>query len=348
MKKTNYCFLLMLFMSTAAMAQSCGNLLIKDGGKLHLDIRTYSGPYISDPKFMKASAGKKDEMVAAFNAAVLAGTITPAAKIPTDYTVSKTVTKSGDEYKVSTKISGVEYSGYSICRDDTLYIARNRGVVLVGDEKNPYGFAIQGVQVIPMHLKVGDALAPFDDVSFTFPTSTDITAKKRVFSHMETSSSTEFGFATDSRTGVSGFGEYTKTTTNAIYKTIDVDVRQTLSLSSHAIQGVNGRVTGEEEVTLNGVKYKAYILESESWTKSNVNSSYESADEEVAKEQKAYADKYQAKVDKMNVKKQFTNKLGYTVMYSKSWLVPALGNVKTVTYDPFGSISSVSVLTGFE
>jgi hypothetical protein len=168
--------------------------------------------------------------------------------------------------------------------------------------------------------------------------------KKQIFSHYEKqSSSSEFGFYTDTQTGESGFGAYTKTPpAKAIFKTIDVAVRQTFSLSGHAIQGVNQRVVAEKEVTVAGKKYKAFIIESESWSKTKLNSSYESADDEVSKELEEQAAKYQAKTEKFMMRKKFTNKLGYMVMYSTGWFVPQLGGaVKTISYDIYGGISTI-------
>ena len=96
------------------------------------------------------------------------------------------------------------------------------------------------------------------------------------------------------------------------------------------------------------MKYKAYIIEAESWTKSSTNIDYESADAEVNAQQKAFDEKVQGYTNKIMAKKQFTNKQGYMVMASKSWFVPAFGsNVKTESYDIWGGISTLMQTPGF-
>lgn len=332
----------------SAMAQNCYPL-IKEGSKMKLDIKSWNTPIVSDPKFLKAKADKQDEIVADFNAKVIAGNMPEAANYPMTYTAKKIGVKNGEEFQFTTNISGKDYSSYSLCSNDTMYQSRNRGPIELPDASgNILGYTIQGAQVLPMHLKVGDRLPTFDDISILFPTSTDITVKKRVFSHNETSTTTGYGYATDSRTGQTGYGEYTKTTTRAVYDMIDVDVRQTLSTSGHSVHYMYAEVTAEDEVTINGTKYKAFVIESENWTKMKMNVSYESADAEVVKQQTDQMNKMQGKFAKMMTRRQFTNDAGYMVMYSKEWFVPGIGITKTITYDMYGAIASVITLAGIE
>ncbi len=336
-----------LGLSKVVFSQEC-NLSIKDGDLTKLKIITYTNPLSGDPKFLKAKEDKKDEMVAAYNASVLAGTVPPASNYTMEFHIKKNKLKDADEYQIGYNVGGKDYFSYLVCRADTLFLARNRGPVLVGTEENPIGYSLQGIQILPMKLKVGDVLPTFEDISFTFPTSTDLTVKKKVFSHYSTSSSNGFGYAPNSN-GDYVLGPTIELKTRAVYNTIDVAVRQNLSFSAHSIQGVNQTVTGVEEVTISGVKYKAYIIESESWTKGKMNTNYESADEEVAKEQEKAAARLQAKGEKLMIKKQFTNKLGYMVLFSKGWYVPELGGaVKTESYDIFGGIASIMKSEGLE
>lgn len=333
---------------TSTNAQNCA-LNLHDGAKSTLSIQTFSTPMFVDPKFMKMNDDKKDEAVAAFNAGVAAGTVPAASASDMVFTLKKSVTDAGDEYAIGYNVAGVDYFSYVVCRNDTLFIARNRGVVLVGPPDNPIGFTIQGVQRIPLHMKVGDVLPSYEDVSMLFPTKADVKLKKKVFSHMTTNTSHEFGWATDSQTGETGFGNYTRTTTKAVYDDIDVDARQTLQFSSHSLQGMNAVVTGEEDVTVDGKTYKAYIIESESWTKGEMKTTYESADAAVAKAADAAAAKMQEKGERKMVKRSLTNELGYVVMYSKMWFVPEMGGaVLTESYDPSGGITTLVRLEKFE
>lgn len=340
--------LLAFLIGTTAFSQTC-NMALKDGAKATLTITTFTNPHASDHDFIDESDEKKAELIAAYNADVMSGKIAPASNYPMVFNIKKATTKAGDEYSFGYTVGDKEYFSYVVCKNDTLYSCRNRGPVLVGTAENPYGYSLQGVQVIPMKLKVGDVLPSFEDVGFSFPTSTDMIVKKNIFSHYDKEWSRDFGFYKDSQTGKRGFGPFDKMTPKAVYNTIDVKVRETISLSSHSIQCMNGRVTGEDEATISGVKYRAFIVESESWTKSNVDASYESVDEEVNQEQKELAEEYQKDVAKMMMKKQFTNKLGYMVMYSKQWVVPQLGGaVKTLAYDIWGGISTIMTTSGLE
>ncbi len=333
---------------TTAFSQNC-NMALKDGSKATVTITTFTNPHSARTDYGDASDEKKAELIAAYNADVMSGKIAPASNYPMVFNIKKTTTRAGDEYSFGYNVAGKDYFSYVVCNNDTLYSCRNRGPVLVGTPENPYGYSLQGVQIIPMKLKVGDALPSFEDVGISFPSSTDMIVKKNVFSHYDKEWSRDFGFYKDSQTGESGFGPFDKMTPKAVYNTIDVAVRQTITVSSHSIQCMNGKVTGEEDVTVSGVKYRAYIVESESWTKSNVDASYESVDEEINQGQKELAEEYQKNVAKMMIKKQFTNKLGYMVMYSKVWIVPQLGGaVKTLAYDIYGGISTIMTTTGLE
>ena len=55
-----------------------------------------------------------------------------------------------------------------------------------------------------------------------------------------------------------------------------------------------------------------------------------------------------SKWDKMMLKKGVTNELGYMVSYLKEWFVPALGIVKTESYDNLGGIAGGSVTSTLE
>ncbi len=350
MKKATLAFIIALLTGTPAIAQKC-NLFLKDTGSIELMITTYNTPFMNpDQKFAKMKDAKKDEEVLKFNAMVYGGQVTPASKYPLTYRYKKAIVPDGDEYTLTTNIAGKDYSSYLVCNSDTLYFARNRGPVEVPNaDGSVFGYTIQGIMVLPMRIKVGDVLPKFDDISIVLPTSKDITVQKTVFSHMATKTTDHYGYATDSRTGETGFGSYTKTTTSAVYKNIDVEVRQTISTNNHVINYMFAEVTAEEDVTVNDKKYRAYVIESQSWSKSKMDISYESADERVNREQTELSAKMMGKFDKMMVRRSFTNPLGYMVIYKKEWFVPELGTMaKVEAFDMFGAIVSVTSVTGLK
>lgn len=329
-------------------AQNCA-MALKDGAKSTIVFQMYSSPMMSDPKFMKAKDEQKIAQVDAYNAQVMAGTLAPTSTSTMQFSIAKKDIPTGVEYKIGYNVGGVDYYSHVACSNDTIYSFRNRGPVAIGGADNPLGYSIMGPTVYPMSMKVGDVLPACEDLGFLFPSSTDMTVKKKVFSHMETNSSREYGYYVDSNTGESGVGSYNKTTTAAVFKNIDVQVRQNLSFSSHAYQNMNAHITGEEMITVSGVAYKAFVIESESWSKMKVDVSYESEDAAVNKEQEAFALKVQNKMARQATRRSFTNKLGYAVTYSKVWFVPELGGgVKSIAYDKDGGISSIMTTTGLE
>ena len=334
----------------AAAAQNC-TVSIKDGAKIKLTAQSFTNPLIADAKFLKAKDEQQAAQIVAYNAAIAAGTTPAASNYPMTYTVKKTALKEGgDEFQLTTTIAGKEYSGYSICRGDSLFISRNRGILSTPDGKGGiYGYSIQGVQKLPVKIKVGDRLPTYEDIIIILPATTDINIKKKVFAGYETNTTNESGFFVDSRTGESGVGAYTKTTTREVYNTIDVAVRKTVSNSGHIVHYMFAEVTGEENITLSGLTYKAYLIESQTWSKQTITESFESADDQVNEQQKKLSEKMYKSYDKMMVKKQSTNELGYMVSYLKEWYVPELGGmVKTESYDAHGGIAGGMMLTGIE
>ena len=350
MNKISLASVVIFLNSLAATAQNC-NLAIKDGAKISLTAQSFTNPLIADAKFLKAKDEQQAEQIVAYNAAIAAGKTPAASNYPMTYTVTKTALKEGgNEYKMTTSIAGKEYSGYVVCRGDSLFITRNKGILSTPDGTGGiYGYSIQGVQKLPVKVKVGDRLPAYEDIIIVLPASTDINVKKKVFAGYETNTTNESGFFVDSRTGESGVGAYTKTTTREVYNTIDVAVKKTVSNSGHIVHYMFAEVTGEEHITLSGVTYKAYLIQSQTWSKQTITESFESADDQVNDQQKKLSEKMYRSYDKMMVKKQSTNELGYMVSYLKEWYVPELGGmVKTESYDAHGGIAGGMVLTGIE
>jgi len=325
-------------------------MALRDGAKTTATITTYTNPLNTDKKFLKAKDAERDVLIAAYNADVMSGKITPASNVEMSFKLTKKVMNDAVEFAIAYNAGGVDYFSYVTCRNDTLYSVRNKGIVTIGTKENPYGYSLMGTQIIPMNLKVGDVLSPFEDISFSLPTSNAVTLYKQVLAGYETVHSTKWGPGVDSQTGIAyDNAQWDVSTPREVFKSVPVESRQTASVSSYSIQGMNAEVTGEEEVTVSGVKYKAYIVESESWSKSNVKTAYESVDEELNKAQVEADKKLFLKMEKRLVKKGFTNELGYMVQSSKQWMVPQLGGaVKTISYDTNGGISTVIITIKLE
>jgi len=133
--KTLLAAIAFLFISYSSFSQNC-NLAIKDGSKLTLTAYSWTNPNLYDPKFQKLKDDKKDEQILAYNESVLSGKVAPASTYPMIFTVKKAAAEiGGDEYALTTSIAGKDYSAYVLCKNDTLYSYRNKGVVDLPDGK---------------------------------------------------------------------------------------------------------------------------------------------------------------------------------------------------------------------
>jgi hypothetical protein len=316
-----------------AYTQSC-NLALKDGSKLKLTANTWANPSLYDPKFQKLSDAKKDEQILAFNQDVASGKIAPASAYPLSYTVKKSPVKDGgDQYTITTNIAGKDYSSYAVCKGDTLLFYRNLGVVEMPDTKGgTMGFTIQGAQVLPLKLKVGDRLPTYDDITILYPSTFDQTLKRTVMD----------------QTSYTTIGDPMASSVNYKLRQVDVKVRETFNFSAHTIHYKNAVVLAEEDITISGQPYKAYVISSETWTKPTMTVSYETADEQVKKSEKKTNEIIEESLSK-KLYKETTNELGYTVSYIKEWFVPQIGGIaKAESYDAFGGILGRTMLLSLE
>ncbi len=343
MKPFFFSAMAVLFLCPTVFSQTCNDLELKDGAKSTLIIQVFTNPLSADKKFMKAKIEQRDEQVAVYNADVLSGKIKPTYPSSMEFTIKKKTIKDADEYAIGYKVGTEDFYSYLVCRNDTLYSTRNKGIVRVGTAENPIGYALQGTLIYPLNMKVGDLLPSCEDVGFLFPTTSDVTLYKKVLAGYETVHSTRYGPGVDSRTGESCSScTWDVSTPREVYKSVPIAAKQTATVSSFAIQGKNQWVTGEKEVTVGGKKYKAFIIESESWSKTNVTTSYESAEAELNSAQVVADEKLAKQTEKFMIRRKYTNKQGYMVQYSTGWFVPQLGGpVKIISYDTFGAISTL-------
>ncbi|MCX6290639.1 MAG: hypothetical protein NT126_02615 [Bacteroidetes bacterium] len=339
-----------LLIGVSAFGQNCGQA-IKDGGKLTLVIQSWTNPLLADAKFLKAKDDKKDEQIAAYNADVQSGKIAPASNYPMSFTFKKGNLNGWDEYILTTTIAGTDYSSYLFCNQDTLYQFRNLGVVRIGTAENPVGETVQGAQKLPTHMKVGDVLSPFQDFGFLYPQTMDNKVRITVSAGFKTYDKIGYGIFQDSKdNNKTKEGLYTTPTPYEIFKQVPVDVKEKISFSTHTINYVNAKVKAEEQVTISGVNYNAFIIESETWTNATMAVNYKSADKKFTTEQ-IIADiagqdkKVEKKMERQALKIGYVNELGYNVTYKKEWFVPQIGIVKTVAFDTYGGISTIMTTT---
>ncbi len=326
-------FVVTLFLSYSAFSQNC-NVVIKDGSKMNISTYIWAMPNLYDPKFIKQKEAAKDQQILAFNESVSSGKAVPATNSPYTIVVKKeTAKEGGDQYTLTVTVAGKDYPSYVFCKNDTLFFYRNLGAVDIPDGNGgSNGFMLTGTQVLPMKLKVGDKIPPYDDMLVLYPQTFDKTVKKNVMDMVTHTA----------------MGDPMASSVKYNLRQVDVKVRETFSFSTHTVHYMNAVVTGEEELTIGGVKYKAYIINSETWSKPKIDVSIETADEEVRKSEKKGNELLQESLLK-SPRKQSTNSLGYLVTYLTEWFVPELpGVVRSETYDASGIIAATVAVTGVQ
>lgn len=331
--KTILPLLAILFLSHSAVSQNC-NLAIKDGSKIALTSYSWVMPGLYDLKFQKLKEEQRDEKVLAFNETVSSGKLSPATTNPMIYVIKKEAPKDGaDQYTMTVTVAGKDYTSYIFCKADSLFFYRRLGPIDMPDGKGgSIGFMLWGAQVLPLKLKVGDKLPTYDDMLVLYPQTIDATVKKNVFNTV----------------GHNVIGDPAASSVRYNVSQVDVKIKETLHFSQHTVHYMNAIVTGEEEVNIGGVKYKAYIINSETWAKPKLDVDIETADKEVRKGARKAFEQAQEFLTK-SPKKQSTNSIGYTVTYLKEWFVPAIpGVVKSEIYDAYGSIAATVSVTSVQ
>jgi hypothetical protein len=332
----------------SAPAQTC--LKFKEGQKYTLKSDRYNNDEVFTPAYAKMKESKREQKAAEFNAKVNSGEIRSASGSYV-YDVKNISLSPGLERAVLvTEIAGKKYESIIACNNDTMYFTRITGLsYLVDTNGDTLGFGILGLQVIPNKIKVGDVLMPYEDIGVMFPKTITYTAKHDVFKGYQTSVTRyrDIGYDPNARPSW-GLGTTTKTTTKALYESVDVKVRETTQFSNVSVNYAKAVVVAEEEVTIDGVNYKAYKIESESWLKPQVTKSYESSNEEWSQARKKSNEDLKLEMTARGVKKGYLNEQGYTVSYRTEWFVPGIGVVKADIYDNFGNILARSSLSSIK
>jgi hypothetical protein len=319
-------------------------LKMKQGQKLKTTGNRYNNDEVFNPSYGSMKESKRDQKVAEFNKKVLAGEVPPIGGTYV-YDLKKVdIAPNQERALLATEIGGKKYESIIACIRDTMYFTRITGVSYMVDAKgDTIGLGILGVQAIPNNIKVGDKLQPFEDVGFLVPEAKTYTAKHNIFKGYENSVRTYRDFGYDPAHGW-GPGNTTVHETKAIYESIDVNVRETTKFTSTTVNYAVAEVKAEEEVTVDGVKYKAFRIESQTWIKPKLERTYESNNQEWVAGRKEADEKVKVAMEERGIKKGYLNKFGYTVSYRTEWFVPGMGVAKMYIYDNFGNILAVSQL----
>ncbi|MBP7478432.1 MAG: hypothetical protein KA797_07915 [Chitinophagales bacterium] len=344
MKYTNQLLIILFFFLAFSLnAQEC--IKFKQGQHMKMTVYRYSNDEVFMPSWGKMKDSKRDENVAAFNDKVSSGQI---KSVGTSYIYDiKSVSKENgiDRAFLSTDIAGKTYTSFVSCIDGVMNFTRIIGANYTVDAKgDTIAFGILGIQSVPNTLKVGDRLNPYEDIMVSIPSTISYNEKKSILTGVRTSTRSFNDIGFDYEKGTFGSGTRTVTETKGIYESIDVKIRETTQFSGNTINYAVSEVIEEEDINIDGVNYKAYRIESETWTKGNITKTYQSSNDEWKRQRENFDEKVKASMTKRGIKKGYTNAAGYVVIHKTEWFVPGIGMVKMNVYDNYGNILSHSIL----
>jgi hypothetical protein len=345
MKTTVFTAILITFsmsLSIKTNAQSCGLDVYKEGQTVTFDIRTWINPMLFDPAFIKLKEKKKQEKLRQYSEDVKSGKLKPNVTHFSYRIDSANFSEKSQRIMLKAKVGEQEFTSMALCQNDTMYMTRNVGPVTTEVDGKILGISIQGVQKIPVKIKVGDFLEPYDDYMLGMPVTSNYTMKHKEFAGMETVHYVERN-THHFVDGKLAYGDWNVTQTQAVYNTIDVAVRQTTTNNIHIINYAMAYVSGEEEVEFNGNTYKAFIIESERWSKNITKTTFEASHQEVIENAKKIQDKFKDKVAKKMLKSGIINEQGFAILAMREWYVPGVGVVKMAAIDKYGATQSETV-----
>src|SRR3989339_274925 len=335
MKKLILPLILQVLIVTITYSQNCSKY--EKGMKLKLSVKPFVAAIQFQPDFSKMKDKKKAKIIEEYNLRVLANQEKQSYGGDFVYEVASVdKDNEGERVLLKSEISGKTYFSVIACKNDTMLIYRNADIVWSIEKGDTLGYTIQGPQIIPNKLAVGDKLPIYEDVSFSLPIKNEITAKWPEFQGYHKSYSYSTGMGYDSKSGNFASGKWKTTTTKAIYKSIDVKGKQILKPKFNSLHYINAVVERTEDVQIDEKKYTAYVIESEHWTKFKIDVSYEMESANCEAYYNKAIEKMDKKISKNNVKAKIENEQGYSVTYLTEWFVPGIGIVKSLGYDMNG------------
>lgn len=236
----------------------------------------------------------------------------------------------------STTIAGVDYISNTLCKGDTIFIVRgdDRLTYTKGPNGEITGHSITGVQKIPKNLKVGDVLPMYEDYSTTLPTNKDWTT-----SVQEITGYKEVKTTWQEQDMNNVLWDKTLTKSEAVWENVAVHVKMESQFVMQVKYWVNANVVREEELEIDGKKYKAYVIESQKWTKGTTQSVIVSDNKKWNNTYERVNKRIQKKSNKEIAKMGIMNEEGYMINFFTEWFVPNLGIVKSESYDMNGFLT---------
>jgi len=190
----------------------------------------------------------------------------------------------------------------------------------------------------PAKPQVGDVLKMVYNCMYTYLEGTIIGTRDVITGYTsEAYTKTDFGFFDD---GGMKYGKYTETGTRykPIIEQVSAEVATKVEGSVTTYNRANAEITGTTDYTINGKKYTAYIVNSESWViPMTIKMTAQSNDELIEANKQKIMNKTAKRI---NGKER-----GYIVQDIVEYVVPELGgSVKTIVYQD-GYVKFITSLT---
>jgi len=338
MKKIIISLSLIIASAGIANAQKCS--LYEQGQTIKSSMKTWFPMKPMTPEWAKMKQAEKNKFVEEFNKNAESGAEKPSYEGSFEQPINNIISEpNADLIKFSSVVNGVEYTTYTSCLNDTMFFVRGPRFAIENKDGKPAGYKIIGVQIIPNKLKVGDVLEPFTDFAETFPETKEWQDKVTVFAGYEQKKETGEGWFVDSYDSKWKNGKYERTYSEAVYKDVMADFKQKSSFSMETRNYVNANVVKEENITMDGQQYTAYVIESQKWVKAGPDVSIKSNIETWQKTYNKISAKIAKKANKEIAAMGMQNEQGYMVTYMTEWFVPGIGVVKSEGYDLNGFLT---------
>ncbi|MES2680357.1 MAG: hypothetical protein V4635_10750 [Bacteroidota bacterium] len=302
----------LLLIGFQAISQSPA-MQLRDGMSIEVLNRTWNNELLNDAKFKAAPKETRDELIAARNEAIISGKTESKRNLVT-YKITKEHSPAGMEnFKHTAYVIGREQTFHLSVTKDTLFICGSAGLLPFAGEKAGSGFSYEGVQKIPFHLRLNDQLPVYESLQATYPPT-----KKNIIMGLEETGGTIWTYK--------GLDK------------ADPELLKICTVTHQTFYEVDAKVGRTEDIVIEGKKYNAFVIESETWTKPFTNETFTSSRKELMKAENKMDRRLNPKFSKENPKTDFTNEAGYTPGYKEEWFVPELGIAKTRVYDKYGAI----------
>ncbi|MEQ8364439.1 MAG: hypothetical protein RH948_16305 [Cyclobacteriaceae bacterium] len=317
-------------------------LIVEKGQKVQLKSTSFANPLpFNEKKWEKMKPEQRDVLVDKLNQDIQGGKVKPWMNLTSNFEITDVHNSPFLSWYTLKATDGTyEYQTTNYCYYDTMHLVRNADVIYNIQKGDTLGVAVQGVARIPNNLKVGDRIPSYNDYMIGFPETWTKSTKEAVKAFSYTTTENKVGYYQDSESGLFSSGEFKVTERHDVYKTITHKLNVSQHIQNLTINYYVAQVTAEEEVMIGSKPYKAFVIESESWSRGGLVRDYEAENKKIEQEQQAKFDALISKQVKWLTKSGYTNDQGYAVSYKKEWFVPGYGPVKIEVHDSHGAIQT--------